>query len=60
MEVREGMSDLVLTLGNSHTLREAARRMTERKVGAAVVLDEESPGPGIVSERDIINSLGRG
>ena len=60
MEVREGMSDLVLTLGNSHTLREAAKRMTERKVGAAVVLDESAPGPGIVSERDIIHSLAAG
>ncbi len=34
--------------------------MTERGVGAAVVVDEEEPGPGIVSERDILNSLGRG
>jgi CBS domain-containing protein len=60
MEVRMGMSGVVLTLGRGHTLREAARRMTERGVGAAVVVDEESPGPGIVSERDILNSLGRG
>jgi CBS domain-containing protein len=60
MEVREGMSSVVLTVGPGHTLREAARRMTERSVGAAVVIDEQAPGPGIVSERDILNSLGRG
>jgi CBS domain-containing protein len=60
MEVREGMSSVVLTIGPSHTLREAAQRMTEKKVGAAVVLDEEVPGPGIITERDILNSLGRG
>ena len=60
MEVREGMSSVVLTVGPGHTLREAARRMTERSVGAAVVIDEEAPGPRIVSERDILNSLGRG
>jgi signal-transduction protein with cAMP-binding, CBS, and nucleotidyltransferase domain len=60
MEVREGMSSVVLTLGSGHSLREAARRMTEKGVGAAVVLDEESPGPRIISERDILNSLGRG
>lgn len=60
MEVREGMSDVVLTLGSSHTLREAARKMAERNVGAAIVLDEMAPGPGIVSERDIIVSLGAG
>ena len=60
MEVRQGMSSVVLTVGTGHTLREAAARMTEKGVGAAVVMDEEQPGPGIVSERDILNSLGRG
>jgi signal-transduction protein with cAMP-binding, CBS, and nucleotidyltransferase domain len=60
VEVREGMSEVVLTLGNSHTLREAAIKMTERKVGAAIVLDESAPGPGIVSERDIIGALAAG
>ena len=60
MEVREGMSSVVLTVGTGHSLREAAKRMTEKGVGAAVVLDEESPGPRVISERDILNSLGRG
>ena len=60
MEVREGMSDVVLTLGPGHKLREAAAKMTERGVGAAVVIDEEAPGPRIISERDILNSVGRG
>ena len=54
------MSNVVLTVGPGHTLREAARRMTEKGVGAAVVLDEEEPGPRVVSERDILLSLGRG
>ena len=60
MEVREGMSNVVLTIGPGHTLRDAARRMTEKGVGAALVIDEEYPGPRIISERDILNSLGRG
>jgi signal-transduction protein with cAMP-binding, CBS, and nucleotidyltransferase domain len=60
MEVREGMSRIVLTVGPGHTLREVARRMTEKGVGAALVIDEETPGPGIISERDILNSLGHG
>jgi len=60
VEVREGMSSVILTIGTGHTLREAARRMTEKGVGAAVVMDEEQPAPGLVSERDILNSLGRG
>jgi CBS domain-containing protein len=59
MEVREGMTDVVLTLGPGHTLREAARRMTEKGVGAAVVIDEETPGPRVISERDLLLSLGR-
>jgi signal-transduction protein with cAMP-binding, CBS, and nucleotidyltransferase domain len=54
------MSRVILTVGTGHTLREAARRMSEKGVGAAVVLDEEQPGPGLVSERDILQSLGRG
>ena len=60
MEVREGMSKVVLTIGPGHTLREAARLMTEKSVGAGVVIDEEYPGPRVISERDIHNSLGRG
>ena len=54
------MSDIVLTLGPGHKLRAAAAKMTERGVGAAVVIDEEAPGPRIISERDILNSIGRG
>ena len=60
MEVREGMSEVVLTVGPGHTLREAARMMTEKRVGAAIVIDEEAPGPGIISERDVLVSIGRG
>ena len=60
MEVRQGMSTVVLTVGPAHTLREVATRMTEKGVGAAVVLDEEEQGPRVVSERDVMNSIGRG
>ena len=60
MEVRDGMSSVVLTVGPGHNQREAARMMTERGVGAAVVIDEEMPAPGMISESDIINSIGRG
>ena len=60
MQVRDGMSDVVLTVGPSHTLRDAARMMVEKGVGAAVVHDDELPGPCIVTERDILNALGRG
>ena len=60
MQVRDGMSKVVLTVGPGHTLREAARLMAERRVGAAVVLDPESPGPGILTERDLLDSDRRG
>jgi signal-transduction protein with cAMP-binding, CBS, and nucleotidyltransferase domain len=60
MQVRDGMSKVVLTVGPQHTLREAARHMAERRVGAAVVIDPDSPGPGIITERDLLDSIGRG
>jgi CBS domain-containing protein len=60
MQVREGMSEVVLTVGPDHTLREAARFMARRGVGAAVVMDPEQPGPGIVNERDILISISEG
>ena len=60
MQVSEGMSTVVLTVGPQHTLRDAARAMAERKVGAAIVMDPEQPGPGIVTERDLLDSIGAG
>jgi len=60
MYVREGMSDVVLTVGPGHTLREAASSMCQRNVGAAVVLDPDAPGPGVITERDILLSIGKG
>jgi CBS domain-containing protein len=60
MHVRDGMSKVVLTVGPGHTLRDAARLMAARRVGAAVVIDPDSPGPGIITERDLLESLGRG
>lgn len=60
MQVHEGMSRMVLTVGPGHTLRAVARLMSERKVGAAVVMDPEGNGPGIITERDILISIGAG
>jgi CBS domain-containing protein len=34
--------------------------MAERKVGAAIVIDPEQPAPGILTERDLLDSLGAG
>ncbi len=60
MQVRTGMSEMVLTVNPGHSLRDAARAMAERRVGAAVVIDPEQPGPGIVTERDILQAIGQG
>ena len=60
MRVREGMSTVILTIGPGHTLRDAARQMANRRVGAAVVLDPDAPGPGIITERDVLISIGEG
>lgn len=60
MQVRDGMSDVSVTVGPSHTLRQAAQAMVERNVGAALVIDDEAPSPGIVTERDLLLSVGAG
>jgi CBS domain-containing protein len=54
------MTEVVLTIGPGHTVREAAVAMCRRNVGAAVVLDPDAPGPGVITERDILRSIGRG
>jgi CBS domain-containing protein len=60
MQVKDGMSQVVLTVGPGHTLREAAAAMADRQVGAAVVLDPEAQGPGVITERDILRSVAAG
>jgi CBS domain-containing protein len=60
MQVREGMTPAVASVGPLHTLRAAARLMFEREVGAAVVVDPDGAGPGIITERDILQSVGTG
>ena len=60
MQVREAMSTTVLQIGPGHTLREASRSMISRRVGAAVVHDPDGSGIGIITERDVLESLGTG
>jgi CBS domain-containing protein len=60
MKVRDGMSQVVLSVGPAHTLRQAARMMAIQRVGAAVVHDPERSGISILTERDILNSVGSG
>lgn len=60
MNVRDAMSTNVLVIGPHHTLREAAALMAGRGVGAAVVRDPDLDGVGIITERDVLISVGGG
>lgn len=60
MEIQVGMSEVVLRIGPGLSLREAASRMAERGIGAAIVEDEEWPVPGVLTERDLLNAIGSG
>jgi len=60
MRVSDGMSALVLVIGPGHTLRQAARLMAARGCGAAVVLDADGAGYGILTERDVLLALAAG
>ncbi|MET9223152.1 CBS domain-containing protein [Streptomyces sp. NPDC003300] len=60
MLVRDAMSTVVLTIGPAHTLRQAAQLMSARRVGAAIVLDTDTCGLGILTERDVLDAIGDG
>lgn len=60
MQVQEAMSQDIVSVGPDHTLRQAAALMSQRRVGAAVVIDPDSYGVGILTERDILRAIGAG
>lgn len=60
MQVRDAMTKPVLAVGPDHTLREVAQRMSARRVGSAIVVDPDSEGVGIVTERDLLTAIGAG
>lgn len=60
MQVRDGMSPEVLTVGPDHSLRAASRAMAARHVGAAVVHDPDGEGASILTERDVLLSVAAG
>lgn len=48
----------VVTVGPGISIAEAARTLSEKRIGAIVVTDGDAP-QGILSERDIVRELGR-
>ena len=57
MELQEIMNTDMINVSPEDTLREAARRMSEQNAGAAIVADEMGRRPGIITERDVLNSV---
>lgn len=47
----------VVSIEIERTLGEAARLLTERRIGAVVVVDGKRPVSGILSERDIVKAI---
>jgi CBS domain-containing protein len=60
VHVKDAMSTDLLVVGTAVTVAEAARLMLRRHVGAAVVMDERIPGPGIITERDVMRAVADG
>ena len=60
VNVSDAMSTEILMIGPRHTLRHAAKLMSARRVGAAVVHNPETSGIGIITERDILHAIGTG
>ena len=60
MRVRDGMNSVVLTVGPNHTIREVCQRMAGKHVGAAVVIDPDRDGVGIITERDVLELIAAG
>ena len=60
MYVRDAMTKPVLVVGPDHSLRQVAALMAGRRVGSAIVIDPESSGVGIITERDLLYAIGAG
>jgi CBS domain-containing protein len=54
------MTSAVLTVGPTHTVRQVAQAMRTRHVGAVVVHDPDADGPGILTERDVLECVAAG
>jgi CBS domain-containing protein len=55
--ILDGKGHDVATVGTEATLGEVVRQLTERGVGALVVVDAEEAVAGMISERDVVRVL---
>ena len=51
--------DTVATVAPGRTVAEAAKLLSEGRIGALVVCENGAPPAGILSERDIVREIGR-
>jgi len=58
MEIRDLVVRDLVTVGPAHTLTQAAKLMSAKRVGSAIVLTDENPG--ILSERDVLRAVADG
>ena len=58
LAVKDAMSTDIVTALPDMPIREAARLMTERKIGCLVILEEDAP-TGILTEGDLVALVGR-
>ena len=58
MEIRDLVVRDLVTVGPAHTLAQAAKLMSAKRVGSAIVLTDETPG--ILSERDVLRAIADG
>ncbi|HKY74829.1 MAG TPA: CBS domain-containing protein [Acidimicrobiia bacterium] len=58
MEIRDLVVRDLVTVGPAHTLAQAAKLMSAKRVGSAIVVTDESPG--ILSERDVLRAVAQG
>lgn len=49
----------VVTIGSDATVTDAAKLLSEKRIGAVVATDASGAAQGILSERDIVRELGR-
>jgi CBS domain-containing protein len=55
--VRDLMATKVITAAASDTIRDAAKRMMERRIGALPVVDADNKLIGIVTENDLVRTI---
>jgi signal-transduction protein with cAMP-binding, CBS, and nucleotidyltransferase domain len=58
-EILKSKGSRVVTVAAQATLQDAARRLTEERVGALVVQDAAGAVAGILSERDLVGGIAR-